>query len=109
MSILLEERSNDKANAADFSILYEDDKTKITFWRFEPGAETGWHHHNHDYVTIQKSGGRLKIENESGEINFIDYENNRAAGYAAPVIHNASNVSDVEVRVIEIEYKFTKA
>jgi hypothetical protein len=28
-----------------------------------------------------------------------------AASYTAPICHNATNVSDEEVRVIEIEYK----
>ena len=108
MSIQLEKRQGNKANSAEFIVLFEDSKTKITSWRFDPGAETGWHHHNYDYVTIQKSEGRLKIENENGEIHYIDYENNQAASYTAPIIHNASNVSNVEVRVIEIEYKFSR-
>ena len=90
---------------AEFSLLFEDDKTKITSWKFAPGTETGWHHHNFDYVTIQKSTGRLKLESESGEIKYIDYANDRTAGYCAPIKHNATNVSDEEVRVIEIEYK----
>ena len=90
---------------AEFKLLFEDDKTKITSWKFAPGSQTGWHLHNFDYVTIQKSGGRLKLESEDGEIKYIDYENNRTAGYSAPIKHNATNVSEEEVRVIEIEYK----
>ena len=106
MSIPLEKkRENHVYAAAGSTLLFEDDKTKVTSWRFDPGAETGWHHHNYDYVTIQKSSGRLKLENDNGEIKYIDYENDRAAAYAAPIIHNATNVSDNEVRVIEIEYK----
>ena len=94
------------AEFAEFNLLFEDDKTKITSWKFAPGSQTGWHFHNFDYVTIQKSGGRLKLESEEGEIKYIDYENNRTAGYSAPIRHNATNVSQEEVRVIEIEYKF---
>ena len=92
-------------NPAEFTILFEDKKTKITLWRFNPGAETGWHEHDVDYVTIQKSGGRLKLESDTGEVRFVDYEMDRAASYTAPICHNATNVSDEEVRVIEIEYK----
>ena len=91
---------------AVFNLLFEDDRTKITAWTFAPGDETGWHHHNFDYVTIQKSGGRLKLESQDGEIKYVDYENDRTAAYSAPIKHNATNVSDEEVRVIEIEYKF---
>jgi quercetin dioxygenase-like cupin family protein len=90
---------------AEFIIMFEDEKTKITSWRFDPGAETGWHRHDFDYVTIQKSSGRLKLEGENGEIKYIDYENDQTVGYAAPIKHNATNVSDQEIRVIEIEFK----
>jgi quercetin dioxygenase-like cupin family protein len=106
MSVQLDERNqNLELDAAEFTVLFEDDKTRITSWRFEPGAETGWHHHDFDYVTIQKSGGRLKLENEAGEVKFVDYVEDRTVGYSAPIKHNATNVSDEEVRVIEIEYK----
>lgn len=104
MSILLNKSGHDY-KAAEFTILFEDDKTKITSWRFDPGAETGWHEHDVDYVTIQKSGGRLKLESDTGDVKFVDYKMDHAAGYAAPIRHNATNISDEEVRVIEIEYK----
>jgi len=35
----------------------------------------------------------------------LDGVMDRAAAYTAPIKHNATNVSDEEVRVIEIEYK----
>ncbi len=106
MSIQLDRKNrNSNIDAAEFSVLYEDDKTRITSWRFAPGAETGWHYHGFDYVTIQKSGGRLKLENEAGEIKFIDYREDVTVAYSAPIRHKATNVSDEEVRVIEIEYK----
>ena len=107
MSIRIESTKDQLISGrADFNLLFEDDKTKITLWTFAPGEQTGWHHHNFDYITIQKSGGRLKLESQDGEIKYVDYENNRTAGYSAPIKHNATNVSDQEVRVIEIEYKF---
>ena len=107
MSILIESTEDQTVSGkAEFNLLFEDAKTKITAWTFAPGDETGWHHHNFDYVTIQKSGGRLKLESQDGEIKFVDYENNRTAGYTASIKHNATNISDEEVRVIEIEYKF---
>ena len=107
MSIRIESTKDQPVSGrADFNLLFEDDKTKITVWTFAPGEQTGWHHHNFDYITIQKSGGRLKLESQDGEIKYVEYENNRTAGYSAPIKHNATNVSDQEVRVIEIEYKF---
>jgi beta-alanine degradation protein BauB len=106
MSIQLKDAKQDhNFEPAEFTVLFEDDKTKITSWRFDPGTETGWHHHTFDYVTIQKSGGRLKLESDDGDIRFVDYTMDHAAAYTAPIKHNATNVSNEEVRVIEIEYK----
>ena len=106
MSVLLKNHGNLLNIAeADRVVLLEDEKTRITFWRFPPGAQTGWHRHIHDYVTLQQSGGRLKLEDRNGNIKHIQYEEGHAAAYSAPVEHNATNISDVEVRVTEIEYK----
>lgn len=106
MSISLDQKNQDLDYVpAAFTVLYEDDKTRITSWVFAPGSQTGWHHHNFDYVTIQQSGGRLRLENDQGDVKLIDYEIGRSVGYSAPIKHNATNVSDEDVRVIEIEYK----
>ncbi len=102
---VLRHNSDHDFKPAQFTILFEDDKTKITSWRFDPGEETGWHEHDVDYVTIQKFGGRLKLENDMGQVKFVDYKMNFSASYSAPICHNATNVSDEEVCVIEIEYK----
>ena len=106
MSVALEDREGRQETAeAERVVMFEDEKTRITYWRFPPGSETGWHRHTHDYVTIQQSGGQLQLENRDGTVKVIDYKDGRAAGYSAPIEHNASNISDEEVRVTEIEYK----
>ena len=94
-----------KVTKAERSVLFEDEKTRITFWCFPPGSETGWHRHTHDYVTLQQSEGKLKLESRDGNIKIIDYINGSAGAYSAPVEHNAINIGDIEVRVTEIEYK----
>ena len=90
---------------AQFETLLDDDLTRITRWRIPPGAQTGWHRHEWDYVTIQQSSGTLVLENADEDVRRIDYVEGQARSYAAPVEHNATNISDVVVRVIEIEYK----
>ena len=106
MSVLLEDREKRQQTAeAERVILFEDNKTRITFWRFSPGTETGWHRHTHDYVTLQQSSGQLKLEYRDGNIKIVDYKDGQAAAYSSPVEHNATNIGDVEIRVTEIEYK----
>ena len=45
----------------------------------------------------------LQGANDSEKL--VDYEDGLTMSYAAPVEHNATNVSDVRVRNLEIEYK----
>jgi quercetin dioxygenase-like cupin family protein len=108
MSTPLKERNaalGDDVVYAVGEVLIDDEKTCITRWRFAPGAQTGWHRHEWDYVTIHGSGGRLQLENAAGDIMNIDYVEGSHRAFDAPVTHNAKNVSDVEVVALEIEYK----
>lgn len=108
MSILLNEKPEDEGAdlpSAERLVLLDDERSRITQWRFPPGTQTGWHRHTHDYVTIQQSGGALQLENADGSMKVVEYEDGRAVAYAAPIEHNATNISDTEVKVLEIEYK----
>lgn len=95
------------AALAQHTLLLEDDRTRITQWVFAPGDQTGWHNHTHDYVTVQQSGGALLLQATDGSEKRVEYEEGRTMSWAAPIEHNAVNISDVEVRVLEIEFKAT--
>ena len=93
------------ANLAKHKILLDNNHTRITTWAFAPGDQTGWHRHKFDYVTVQQSVGTLLLQGSDGSETQVDYEDGRTVSWIAPVEHNAINISDVEVRVLEIEYK----
>lgn len=93
------------ANFARHTLLLEDSRTRITQWVFAPGDQTGWHSHAWDYVTVQQSGGALLLQGADGSETRVDYEDGRTVAWTAPIEHNAVNISDVELRVMEIEYK----
>ncbi|MGD2140619.1 MAG: cupin domain-containing protein [Burkholderiales bacterium] len=84
--------------------LQENDRVIITEWRFEPGAETGWHRHGYDYVVVCLTAGTLLAETATGPV-----ENKLAFGqtYTRPagVEHNIVNPNDSEFVFIEIELK----
>ena len=92
---------------AKHQLLLENKHTRITTWTFAPGDQTGWHRHKFDYVTVQQSGGELLLQALDGSETHVDYEDGRTVSWTAPIEHNAINISDVEVRVLEIEYKAT--
>src|SRR5271154_1768938 len=39
---------------------------RVTEWRFAPGAETGWHRHEADYVVVPLADGDLLLEEPGG-------------------------------------------
>ena len=48
--------------AAVPTVQVDNDIVKVTEWRFAPGAETGWHRHDYDYVVVPVTNGRLLLE-----------------------------------------------
>ena len=46
------------------------DNDRVTVWKWEfaqPGDNTGWHRHGHDYVVVPLLDGQLKIVTKDGE------------------------------------------
>lgn len=108
MSTKLLERTAAEAadrKIASYEVLFEDDKTCITLFTIKPGEQTGWHRHEYDYVAVQQSTGRLHFDFADGSTRELDYSPGVALGVTAPVEHNATNVGDVDIIALEIEYK----
>ena len=45
----------------------DNEHVRVTEWAFEPGAATGWHWHDFDYVIIPVIGGVVEIEDGAGK------------------------------------------
>jgi beta-alanine degradation protein BauB len=86
------------------SIQVDDERVRVTEWRFAPGAETGHHVHAHDYVVVPLVTGTLRLEESGGT---RDAHLQAGASYArdAGVEHNVINVNPYEFRFVEIELK----
>ena len=80
----------------------ENEWVKVTEWRFAPGAETGHHVHEHDYVVVPLTSGVLRLEEREGQ---RDAQLTGGLAYARQkgVEHNVINVNDFEFRFLEIE------
>ena len=52
--------------AAVPTVQIDNDSVRVTEWRFAPGAETGWHRHEHEYVVIPVTNGLLQLETPDG-------------------------------------------
>lgn len=86
------------------TLLQENERVIITEWRLEPGAETGWHRHAHDYVVVCLTAGKLLAETATGN---VETELAFGQSYARPagVEHNIVNPNRSEFVFVEIELK----
>ncbi len=75
---------------------------KVTEWRFVPGAETGWHRHQHDYVIVPMTTGRLLLEEKSGN-RYAELRTGEPYFRQVGVEHNVINAHEREFVFIEIE------
>ena len=86
------------------TVQIDNEKVKVTEWRFPPGAETGWHRHSMYYVVVPQSTGILLLETPEGAVTS---QLKSGVSYARPigVEHNVINPGAAEFVFVEIELK----
>jgi beta-alanine degradation protein BauB len=90
---------------AEPTLQIDDDHVRVTQWRFAPGAETGEHVHELDYVVVPLVSGRLRIISEKGEETVSELRQGASYARKAGVRHNVINANPFEYAFIEIELK----
>ena len=90
--------------AAVPTVQIDNDSVRVTEWRFAPGAETGWHRHEHEYVVVPVTDGLLQLETPEG---LREARLTLGQSYTRPVgvEHNVINGSTTELAFIEVELK----
>ena len=84
------------------TVQLEDERVRVTEWRFAPGAATGYHTHQYDYVVVPMTTGTLRLFEPDGE---RDAELVTGRPYNRPrgVEHDVINANDYEFVFIEVE------
>ena len=86
------------------TVRIDNERVRVTEWRFAPGANTGPHRHELAYVVVPLTTGRLAATGPAG-----DTLNELVAGqpYYGPagVEHDVRNANNFEFAFIEIELK----
>jgi quercetin dioxygenase-like cupin family protein len=92
------------AATAVSTVQLDNERVRVTEWRFAPGASTGWHRHELDYVVVPITTGKLRINNGDSEVT-----NDLVLGHSyfrkAPVEHDVFNANPYEFAFIEVELK----
>jgi quercetin dioxygenase-like cupin family protein len=86
------------------TIQVENDRVIVTEWRFQPGAETGWHRHEYDYVVVPMVTGRLEVD-DGKERRLAEMVTGRSYYRPVGIEHNVINANDYEFVFIETEIK----
>jgi quercetin dioxygenase-like cupin family protein len=93
-----------KRPAAKATVQVDNDRVKVTEWRFAPGAATGWHRHGYDYVVVPMVTGKLQLETGK-EIHFADLTAGKSYYRPLGVEHDVINANDYEFVFVEVEFK----
>lgn len=86
------------------TVQLDDDRFRVTEWRFAPGASTRWHRHECDYVVVPMTTGELTIT--TAEASFTAaLVTGQSYARVAGTEHDVFNTNDFEFVFIEIEKK----
>jgi len=96
--------NNPARSKAVATVQVENERIKVTEWRFAPGAATGWHRHAYDYVVVPMTTGRLCLENE-GESHLAELTAGKSYARLSGVEHDVINANDFEFVFVEVEIK----
>jgi len=82
----------------------DNDSVIVTEWRFEAGAETGWHRHEYDYIVVPGMNGSLLLETTEGQ-SVSELKEGQSYFRPKGVEHNVVNANEFEFYFIEIELR----
>ncbi len=93
-----------KLAQATATVQIDNERVSVTEWKFAPGAETGWHRHQYDYVVVPQTSGKLLLKTKDGD-SVSELGSGKSYFRKAGVEHNVINASGGEFVFIEIEIK----
>ncbi len=96
--------SSTLAGTATPTVFIDNNRTRVTEWRFKPGDNTGWHRHEYDYVVVPLFDGVLEIKTDQGDTVRAELTNGVPYFRNVGVEHDVINVNDFECAFVEIEF-----
>lgn len=94
-----------KRPQATADCLIDDDRVRVTRFDFAPGAETGWHRHELDYVITALTDCRMLLEEPGGETREVQVPAGTVYRRDSGVEHNVINGGDSPMSFVETELK----
>src|SRR3546814_17933036 len=101
--------ANDKRDAATPTLQVDNERVRVTEWRFLPDASTGWHRHEHDYVVVPMMDGKLLLKHPGGGETTADLSAGVSYFREAGVEHDVINARGPAFAFVELEMKESAA
>jgi beta-alanine degradation protein BauB len=89
---------------AESAVLIDNERVRVTRWKFAPGQATGVHRHELDYVVVPVSGGTFTVTAADGTAD-LNQEAGQAYARHAGVEHDVANSGPRQAVFVEIELK----
>ncbi len=93
------------SQAATPTVFIDNEQTRVTEWRFAPGAATGWHRHEMNYVVVPLMDGNLKIVTGDQKETIAELKHGIPYYRDLGVEHDVINANDYEFAFMEVEFK----
>ena len=90
--------------AAVPTVMIDDGRVRVTKWHFSPGASTGMHTHEFDYIVVPITGGDFTSTLPDDTVNPLTQQAGVAYSRQAGVTHDVVNVGGAVASFVEIEF-----
>ena len=90
---------------AKSDVQIDTDEVRVTEWRLAPGAATGHHTHEMDYVIVPITAGEMTIIAPTGELSTAQLGAGQSYFRKAGVQHDVQNRTAAEIVFLEVELK----
>jgi len=91
-------------NPAVPTVQIDNERVRVTVWRFAPGGATGWHRHAFDYVIVPVTPGTLHLD-DGDKITEAELVAGVSYFRRAGVEHDVINAGAGELAFVEVELK----
>ena len=83
----------------------DNERVRVTEYRFSPGSDTKWHKYELDYVVIPQTDGELLLVDAEGKETKAKLTQGIPFYREAGVEHNVINAGSEQLVFIEVEMK----
>ncbi|MBM3598105.1 MAG: cupin [Alphaproteobacteria bacterium] len=86
------------------TVQVDNERVRVTEWRFPPGGATGYHRHEYDYIVVPMTTGMLSMTGPQGDGQAL-LTTGKSYFRQAGVEHDVINSNPFEFVFVETELK----